>query len=278
MAKGERDQHGEPGVSSNPRIDTSRPTAARVYDYLLGGKDNFEADRRTGDLGIAGYPQAPMVARAERAYLGRVVRFFAADAGIRQFLDIGTGLPSGDNVHEVAQRVAPESAIVYVDYDPVVLAHAEALLKSTPEGATDYLEGDLRNPREILDGAAKTLDFGKPVAVILLGILHYIQEHEDPRGIIRTLADALAPGSYLTIAQLANDIDPKMLEFTRAFNSENPRSPQILRNREQIAGFFDDIGMELVEPGIVKMAEWRPGSEIEAKAPSPLWAGVARKP
>ena len=196
---------------------------ARVYDYWLGGKDNFEADRIAGEETIAAYPAIRASARANRAFLARTVSYLAADAGIRQFLDLGTGLPTASNTHEVAQCVAPESRVVYVDNDPLVLSHARALLTSSPEGVTAYLDADLRDTDQILEQAAATLDFGRPVAIMLLAILHYIPD--------------------LT---------------------------------EVVTGFFD--GLDLLEPGVVKVTEWHPESEIEAEGPTSLWGGVARKP
>lgn len=258
------------------RIDTSVPHPARVYDYLLGGKDNFEADRRAAEAGIAAFPQTAQSARAARAFLARVVRFLAAEAGIRQFLDIGTGLPSGENVHEVAQAIEPDSRIVYTDNDPIVLLHAEVLLRSAPEGVTAYLDGDLREPEKILRDAAETLDFGKPVAVLLLGILHLIQDDATARRIIDVLLDAVPPGSYLAICHLASDIYPEMMaNFARNVNEHQAHNPLVLRDRAHVASFFE--GLDLVEPGVVQVSKWRPGSELEAAAPAALWGGLARK-
>jgi S-adenosyl methyltransferase len=257
------------------KIDTRVPHPARVYDYLLGGKDNFEADRRAGEEGIALFPQVRQSARAARAFLARAVRYLAGEAGIRQFLDIGTGLPSGENVHQAAQDVAPESRVVYVDYDPIVLLHAETLLTSTPEGVTAFLECDLREPEKILAAAASTLDFGQPVAVLLFGVLHFIEDSEDPDGIVRTLTDAVVPGSYLAINHLADDLYPEMVAFTRNTNAQRPRSLATLRSRERVTRFFD--GLDLVEPGVVQISKWRARCELEAKAPGALWGGVARK-
>ena len=183
-----------------PDFDTSVPHIARVYDYWLGGKDNFAADRQLGEQTLQAYPQIVFSVRANRAFLARSVRFLAAETGITQFLDIGTGLPTADSIHEVAQREAPDSRIVYADHDPVVITHAKALLRSTPQGALDYLDADLRDPGTILAGAARTLDFSKPVAILLLAVLHFIDDAAGPAEIVSVLASALAPGSYLAIS------------------------------------------------------------------------------
>ena len=270
---GMADERGPRDIS---RINPNIPHSARVYDYLLGGKDNFEADRRVAEAGIAAFPQTAHSARASRAFLARVVRFLAAEAGIRQFLDIGTGLPSGENVHEVAQAVAPDSRIVYVDNDPIVLVHAEVLLRSAPQGVTAYLDGDLREPGKILRAAAETLDFGQPVAVLLLGILHLIEDSSDPGGIVATLAGAVPPGGYLAICHLASDIYPEMAAFARNVNERQAHNPLVLRDRARVASFFD--GLDLVEPGVVQISKWRPRDDAEESAPGALWGGVARKP
>jgi hypothetical protein len=255
-------------------IDTGVPNPARVYDYLLGGKDNFEVDRMTAQAGMCAFPKIAMSARASRAFLARAVRYLAG-SGIRQFLDIGTGLPSANNVHEVAQSVAPASRIVYVDNDPVVLLHAQALLTSTPEGVTEFIDADMRDTGKILREAASTLDFGRPVAVLLLGILHFVSDDEEAAGIIRTLMDAVPAGSYLAVCQLTADIYPEMTELARRVNERQPNVPLVLRDRARVTGFFG--GLELVPPGVVQVSKWRPDSEFEAAAPAALWGGVARK-
>jgi S-adenosyl methyltransferase len=236
-------------------IDTSVAHPARVYDYWLGGKDNFATDREAAERVLAVAPGLRFRVRANRAFLGRATRFLAADAGIRQFLDIGTGIPTGDNTHEVAQRAAPSSRVVYVDNDPVVLLHAQALLRSSPEGATDYLQADLRDPDLILDRAAATLDFRQPVAVMLLGVLHLVQDSEDPWGIVARLMAAVPPGSYLTISHPAIDTHTAQAEAQRIYN-ERVSTPQTLRTRDQVARFF--TGLELIEPGLVQVHQWRP--------------------
>jgi O-methyltransferase involved in polyketide biosynthesis len=250
---------------------------ARVYDYWLGGKDNFEADRIAGEATIAAYPAIRASARANRAFLARSVRYLAAEQGIRQFLDIGTGLPTANNTHEVAQSVAPDSRIVYVDNDPLVLSHARALLTSSPEGVTAYLDADLRDTDEILERAAGTLDFGQPVALMLLAILHYIPDLDQARRIVTRLTGTVPPGSYLVISHAASDISPeKMAEMIRRMNEHLAEGNHVGRPRRVVAEFFD--GLDLVEPGVVKVTEWRPASALEARGPTSLWGGVARKP
>jgi hypothetical protein len=250
---------------------------ARVYDYWLGGKDNFEADRTAGEATIAAYPAIRASARANRAFLARSVRFLTAEAGLRQFLDIGTGLPTASNTHEVAQAIAPQSRIVYVDNDPLVLSHARALLTSSPEGVTAYLDADLRDTGQILEQAAQTLDFTKPVAIMLLAILHYIPDLDQARQIVARLLSAVPSGSYLTISHAASDIAPEqMAEMIRRMNQHLAEGNHVGRSRAVVARFFD--GLEVLEPGVVKVTEWRPESVLEAQGPTSLWGGVARKP
>jgi hypothetical protein len=264
------------GERNLPQINTGVPHPARVYDYFLGGKDNFEADRVAAEAAIKTFPRTAESARAARAFLRRIVRFLAAEVGIRQFLDIGTGLPSGENVHQVAQAVAPDARIVYVDNDPIVLLHAKALLTSGAAGVTAYLDADLREPEKILAEAAKTLDFDRPVAVLLLGILHNFADKYDPYGVVRTLMRAVPAGSYLAICHLTADIYPELTEFAAALNERQLNAPMVLRDHVQVSNFFD--GFELVEPGVVQLSKWRPDSEVEAAAAAALWGGVARKP
>jgi S-adenosyl methyltransferase len=250
---------------------------ARVYDYWLGGKDNFEADRIAGEETIAAYPAIRASARANRAFLERTVRYLAAEQGIRQFLDIGTGLPTASNTHEVAQSVAADSRIVYVDNDPLVLVHARALLTSSPEGVTAYLDADLREVDYLLEQVTDTLDFSQPVAVMLLAILHYIPDLEEAQHIVARLMSAMPSGSFLVISHAASDIDPdEMAEMIRRMNEHLAEGNHVGRPREVVARFFD--GLDLVEPGVVKVTEWRPGSAVEAAGPTSLWGGVARKP
>jgi len=267
-------QEREPG-----EIDTSVAHVARVYDYLLGGRANFAVDRAAAERAYAAWPGGldgvRADARAHRAVLGRIVRYLTREAGIRQFLDIGTGIPREDNVHEVAQREAPESRVVYVDRDPIVLAHAHQLLRGTPEGSTTYVYGELREPRAILDAAARTLDFSRPAAVMLFGILHFFSDAEDPRGVVGQLAAPLAPGSYLALSHLAGDVEAEALAETfRRLNAAMAESVT-LRGRDEVAGLFG--GLELVEPGVVQLPQWRPEAGTAAAGPLPMWCGVARK-
>ena len=258
-----------------PDFDTSVPHVARVYDYWLGGKDNFAADRVMGERTLQAYPNLVYSVRANRAFLARTVRFLA-NQGIRQFLDIGTGIPTANNTHEVAQGAAPESRIVYVDNDPIVLSHAKALLKSTPEGACAYLDADLRDPDIILAAAAHTLDFSQPVAVMLIAVLHMVTDDAEASGIVSKLMGACAPGSYLAVSHPASDIDAEqMAEMIRRLN-ESTAEKTTLRDRAGVTRLFD--GLELVEPGLIRAAEWRPDTDLEAASPAALWGGIARKP
>jgi len=262
------------GAPARRTIDTSVAHSARVHDYWLGGKDNFAADRAAGDAVMAAYPGIVMSVRANRAFLARAVRFLAVEAGIRQFLDIGTGIPASNNTHEVAQSLAPGSRVVYVDYDPVVLLHARALLKGSGEGVLDYIDADLRDPQAILEQAAKTLDFTRPVAVMLIAIMHLIVDDDDPYGLVGQLMAAVPPGSYLALSQVASDIQAEqMAEAARRYN-RLARETQRHRSHAEVARFFD--GLDLVEPGLVPVQHWRPDSE-SANSHSAMWGGVARK-
>jgi hypothetical protein len=262
---------GEPA-----EIDTSVAHPARVYDYWLGGKDNFAADREAGDRVLAVTPGLRERVRANRAFLARAVRFLAAEAGIRQFLDIGTGIPSANNTHEVAQQAAPDSRIVYVDNDPIVLTHARALLAGGPEGSIQYIDGDVRDVASLTRAAAKTLDFAQPTALMLLGILHLIQDAEGPYEIVARLMDALPSGSYLTVSHPASDIHPGQAEAQRRYN-ERVSTPQTLRTRAEVARFFE--GLDLVPPGLVYVHTWRPGpDDVVPPDGVSAYGGVARKP
>jgi hypothetical protein len=269
-----RDETGatQQGPPATP-FDASVPHIARVYNYWLGGKDHFAADRELAEKFIAADPKVIAGVRANRAFLGRAVHFLAAEAGIRQFLDIGTGIPTASNTHEVAQRAAPDSRVVYVDNDPIVLAHARALLTSDPDGVTDYIDADLRNTGTILAQAARTLNFGRPVAVMLVGILQCIPDEDDPRGIVAALMDAVPPGSYLAVSHPAADVYAQARAGAALLN-EGLSSPIIFRTRAAVARFFR--GLELVEPGLVSISQWRSGVGADAK-PLANWAGVARK-
>jgi len=258
-----------------PDFDTSVPHIARVYDYWLGGTDNFAADRAMGERTMQAYPNLALSVRANRAFLARAVRFLTTEAGIRQFLDIGTGIPTANNTHEVAQRIAPASRIVYVDHDPVVLAHAKALLTSTPEGATAYLDADLQDPDKILGAAADTLDFSQPVAVMLIAVMHFVGDDAEARAIMNRLTGACAPGSFVALSHAASDIDAEqMAEMVRRLN-QSTAEKTTLRDRAAVARLFD--GLELVEPGVIRAAEWRPDSAEEAASPAALWASIGRK-
>jgi SAM-dependent methyltransferase len=256
-------------------IDTSVPHIARVYDYWLGGKDNFASDRAAAEAAMQEDPNVVEGVRGNRAFLARAVRYLAGQAGVRQFLDIGTGIPATNNTHEVAQDVARECRVVYVDNDPIVLSHARALLTSEPEGATAYLDEDLRNVAEIIRAAGGTLRFSEPVAVMLIGILHCIPDEDDPAGVIRQLMDAVPPGSYLAISHPANDINsPGVRRLASRLNELMPVKLRF-RSRAEVAALFD--GLELVEPGLIRAPEWRPDSDADLDNPAAVWAGVARK-
>ena len=258
-------------------IDTTVAHPARVYDYWLGGKDNFAADREAAEQVIAARPTILRDIRANREFLHRAVRYLAAQAGIRQFLDVGTGIPTSPNVHEIAQEIAPGARVVYADNDPIVLSHARALLTSTPDGMTAYVDADLRRPDEILRHARQTLDFTRPVAVILVGIMHLISDDEDPYGLADRLMAATAGGSYLVITQPASDVHADVAaEGARRYN-ERVATKQTRRSRAEVARFVE--GLEMLEPGIVQMHRWRPepGVDVDGYEVSG-WAVVARKP
>ena len=257
-------------------IDTSHAHPARVYDYWLGGKDNFAADREAGELALQAYPQLAQAVRANRKFLARAVRYLTREAGVTQFLDLGTGIPAADNTHQVAQREAPQSRVVYVDNDPVVLLHAAALLRSSSPGVCDYIEADLRDPAGILAGAARTLDFTQPVALMLLAIMQFIPDEENPVGLVSTLLKGLPSGSYLVLSHPTDDFNPnEQGESIRRYN-ERVTDPATLRDREGTTRFF--AGLELLEPGVVGVSQWRPDSDLTAALPSSMWCGVARKP
>ena len=264
------------GVPSGPQFDTSIAHQARVYDYLLGGKDNYAADRAAAEATLKIYPELAFSMRANRAFLGRAIRYLAGEAGMRQFLDIGTGIPTAGNTHQIAQEIAPESRVVYVDYDPVVLAHARALLTSNEAGATDYIHADLRDTSAILAKASQLLDFSKPVAVTLLAILHAIPDFDDPHAIVATLLDAVPPGSYLVISHAASDL----LGQETVNNLDDVAGPLwqqqfTYRTREQVARFF--AGTDLVPPGMVRVEDWRPGPGTSDSGKSAVWCALGRK-
>ncbi|OKK18969.1 S-adenosyl methyltransferase [Streptomyces sp. CB02488] len=265
-----------PQQPSAERLQTDRPHSARVWNYLLGGKDNYTVDHRTGDLILEMFPDIADIARLQRAFLARSVRFLAAEAGIRQFLDIGAGLPTADNTHEVAQRTAPESRIVYVDNDPLVLAHARALLTSTPEGACAYIDADVKNVDMILEEAAKTLDFSRPVGLTMLGIMGQLPDEDDPWSLVDRLTAPLAPGSHLALSD-GTDTSDTLNQAISAYNANSAGSYH-LRSPDRIADFFH--GLEIVEPGIVRTSAWRPdpGAEGADILRGHAVCGVGRKP
>ena len=267
---------GAADKSTRPPFDISVANQARIYDYLLGGKDNYAADRAAVDAVLKVAPEMGFTARANRAFLGRVVRYLAGEAGIRQFLDIGTGIPTAGNTHQVAQAVAPESRVVYVDYDPVVLAHARALLTSSNTGATQYIDADLRDTGAILGQAGQLLDFSQPVAVTLLMLLHVIPDSEDPHAIVAKLMDALPSGSYLAVSHLGAELlDQEAREGFQDIVKRMAQQQYIGRDREQMLRFF--AGMDLVEPGLVRVEEWRPEPGAGETGRSTLWCALGRK-
>lgn len=264
------------GQEATLPFDTSVANQARMYDYALGGKDHFAADRAAMDAALEIWPDMAFGARANRAFLGRAVRYLAADEGIRQFLDIGTGIPAAGNTHEVAQAVAPEARVAYVDYDPVVLAHARALLASGQSGATEYVDADLRDPDRILRGAARLLDFARPVAVTLLSVLHAVPDSDDPWGIVATIMSTVPPGSYLVISHSAADLlGPEALERLRDTWDGSVQQQLTFRDREQVARFF--AGTDLVEPGLVPVDRWRADPGPAETGNSAMWAAAGRK-
>jgi S-adenosyl methyltransferase len=267
--------HKSQEPNAPPGIDTSVPHSARIWNYWLGGKDNFEIDRAVGEQVRSVFPGIAQVAIVQREFLVRAVSYLAGPAGIRQFLDIGTGLPSADNTHQVAQRAAPSSRVVYVDNDPLVLVHARALLTGTPEGTTAYVEADLRECARILAGAASTLDFTQPVALMLLGILGHISSDGEAAAIVKELLASLVPGSFLVIADGANTSEAASQAQAR-YNEQSP-IPYYLRSPAQLAALFD--GLRLVEPGVVSCSQWRPAPQAGTVPPeAAVYCGVAVKP
>ncbi|MDG9716841.1 SAM-dependent methyltransferase [Streptomyces sp. DH24] len=256
------------------QIDTSVPHSARIWNYWLGGKDNYPVDEEAGNAYTAVFPGIVTIARSSRAFLGRAIRHLVQEEGVRQFLDVGTGLPTVDNTHEVAQRYAPESRIVYVDNDPLVLAHARALLTSSPEGVTSYEDMSLYEPERILEAATKTLDLSRPTALILSGILGHVADHAEACGLVRRLMAGLPSGSYLCVNDGSRGTDPDYEQAQDGYN-ETGAVPYFLRPVEQIEAYF--AGLELVEPGVVSVPLWRPEPGAATK-PIGQHGGVARKP
>ncbi|MER7456035.1 SAM-dependent methyltransferase [Micromonospora sp. NPDC126480] len=262
----------QPVEELTSKLDTTVPHSARVWNYWLGGKDNFAPDRAVGDQVRAVFPEIVEAARYSRAFLGRAVTYLAAEAGIRQFLDVGTGLPTADNTHQVAQRITPQARIVYVDNDPMVLAHARVLLTSSPEGATQYVDADLRDAEKIVREARATLDFDQPIALMMLGVMGHVQDPGEARAIVSALVSALPPGSYLTMSD-GTATSERVIESHRQYN-ESGAVPYHLREVADFTAFFD--GLELVEPGIVPLGHWRPDGVPSATVDG--YCGVARKP
>jgi hypothetical protein len=268
---------GDPGLPP-PEFNAGVAHPARVYDYWLGGKDHYAADRALGDALIAAVPSTKTGARANRAFLGRAVRYLVREAGIRQFLDIGTGIPTAGNVHEVAQAAAPESRVFYVDNDPVVLAHARALMTSHPAGATAFIQADLREPGKILADPAlrATLDLGRPVALMLVAVLHFLSDADGARGIVAELVDALPSGSYLTISHLTADFDPGEAAAALAAG-QGSGVTYVPRSRAEVTGFF--AGLDLVDPGVVPLLAWHPdGGTPQDPYAARMYAAMGRKP
>jgi hypothetical protein len=268
---------GDPGRLP-PEINVTVAHPARVYDYLLGGKDNFAADRALGDAVVKAMPSAREMARANRAFLGRAVRYLVTEAGLRQFLDVGTGIPTAGNTHEVAQAVAPDSRIVYVDNDPLVLAHARALMTSDPAGATAFIRADVRDPDAILSDPAlrRTLDLGEPVALMLVAILMCIGDEDNPRGLVSALMDALPSGSYLTITHPTADFSPDEVAGAVAATEQGGIS-LTPRTQAEVAAFFD--GLDLVDPGVAPILAWQPeGVPPAAPKAAYYYGAMGRKP
>ncbi|MFG2126778.1 SAM-dependent methyltransferase [Streptomyces sp. NPDC048751] len=263
-------------MTDKARLNTAVAHNARVWNYWIGGKDNYEVDRQVGAHVAGMFPLIRDIARADRWFLGRAVRFLTEERGVRQFLDIGTGLPTGDNTHEIAQRIAPESRIVYVDNDPIVLAHARTLLTGTSEGVTDYVDADVHDPDAILERAAGTLDFERPVAVMFLGILNFVLDTDKAREIVRRVMAAVPSGSFLVLThptfepELGGEGQIPAMEFW----NENATPPITARGRADVAAFFE--GLELLEPGLVSCSRWR--AESDSPSVVPQFGAVAVKP
>jgi hypothetical protein len=264
-----------PGPAAHQKIDTSVPHSARIWNYWLGGKDNYPVDEQAGDAYTAVFPGIVTIARSSRAFLRRNITYLVSEAGVRQFLDVGTGLPTADNTHEVAQRIAPEARIVYVDNDPMVLSHARALLYSTPQGATAYVDANVLDTDRILAAAAETLDFSRPTALILSNILGHVADYDRARSIVTSLMDALPSGSYLSVNDGSLGVDPVFEQAQSAYN-ESGAVPYILRSVDEITAYFD--GLDLIEPGVVSVPHWRPDPGSPAAAAIAEHGGLARKP
>jgi len=262
---------GEP-----PEIDVTVAHPARIYDYWLGGKNNFAADREAAEATLAVNPYILPGVRANREFLASAVGFLAGEAGIRQFLDVGTGIPTASNTHEVAQRVAPASRIVYVDNDPMVLAHARALLTSSAEGRCAYIDADIRDPENILDTAAEVIDFSEPVAVVLMAVLQFVPDDDNPYELVRRLMAAVPAGSYLVISHPAADLQAAAMAGMATRLNQLMAQRVKPRTKAEVTAFFD--GLDLVEPGVIRVPEWRPDHPEDAAGKSTMWGGVAEKP
>jgi S-adenosyl methyltransferase len=267
----------ESDATAGTGIDTTVSHSARIWDYWLKGKDNYQVDREVGDRIEEMLPDIVRQAREDRLFLGRVVRYLAGEAGVRQFLDIGTGLPTADNTHQVAQGVAPESKIVYVDNDPLVLAHARALLTSTPEGATDYIHADMHDPAAIIAGARQTLDFGQPIAITMLGVLWHVLDNDEAYAIVNRLMQAVPSGSYLALNHPTLEVTGEKMATAIRYWNEYGTPPGTHRTPAELTRFFD--GMDLVEPGVVSITRWRPEATSSGE-PEEIdqFGGVGRKP
>jgi hypothetical protein len=271
----------DPTAGEHQTVDlqTDRPHPARVYDYLLGGRDNFPPDREAAERSLSRFPHANTPPRQNRGFLRRAVGFLAAEAGIRQFLDIGTGLPTSPNVHQVAQASVPEARIVYVDNDPIVLSHARALLTSTAEGRTAYIDADVRDPDKIVEQAKAVLDFSQPIGLLLLSIIHFVRDDEDPYGLVRRYVDQLAPGSYVALSHLTGEFDRPTWAYI-ASQFEGTSHTMTVRDQATAEGFFE--GMQMVEPGVTLVHRWRPDPDDNPDSfqdsQVSCWCGVARKP
>ncbi|MGW7255388.1 SAM-dependent methyltransferase [Streptomyces sp. NPDC054834] len=255
-------------------IDTTRPHPARVYDWFLGGKDNYPVDEQLGRQIMAIEAGAPRAARANRAFMRRATRLLAEEAGIRQFLDIGTGIPTEPNLHQVAQSVAVDARVVYVDNDPIVLAHAGALLRGTPEGVTEYLQADAREPGKILELASRVLDFDRPVALSLIALLHFVADEDGAHDMVATLLGALAPGSCLVLSAMTADFEPENVRRGIAAYAAGGVT-LVARSQAEVARFFS--GLELTDPGVVAVSDWRPDNGPDGEPPVSLYGGVGLK-
>jgi hypothetical protein len=261
------------------RIDTTKPHSARVYDWFLGGKDNYPVDEELGRKIMSLEPMAKHSAQHNRWFMHRATRWLAGEAGTDQFLDIGTGIPTEPNLHQIAQSAAPGARVVYVDNDPIVLAHAGALLRSTPQGVTEYIQADVREPDVILERAADILDFNRPIALSLVALTHFISDDDGAHAVVHRLMEALPPGSHLVLSQITADYDPEKMGRAVATYAAGGVT-LVARTRAEVGRFFD--GLDLVDPGLVSLREWRPelavGESADGEAVAPLYAGVARKP